>query len=143
MAELITFSTAAKLLTALVLGAMVFFAAVVAPTVFRALPEDMAGRFLRALFPLYYRVLALTVGTAAFATAIAGPGWTAIALFIVAALFILGLFVLTPRINAARDAWIAGDRTARKRFGQLHTLSVMINLFQLVAVLIVFLALTS
>ena len=36
------------------LGAMVFFAVGIAPTVFQALPADEAGRFLRRLFPRYY-----------------------------------------------------------------------------------------
>ena len=35
-------------------GSMVFFALVVAPKVFQALPADQAGVFLRAFFPNYY-----------------------------------------------------------------------------------------
>ena len=35
-------------------GSMLFFAFVVAPTVFRALPGEHAGPLLRALFPRYY-----------------------------------------------------------------------------------------
>ncbi len=41
------------LLGALV-GSMLFFAVTVAPTVFKSLPEEQAGKFLRAFFPQYY-----------------------------------------------------------------------------------------
>jgi hypothetical protein len=41
-------------LVAALCGSMLFFAAVVAPTSFRALPAAMSGQFLRRLFPLYY-----------------------------------------------------------------------------------------
>ena len=49
-------------IVAATLGAMLFFAAGVAPTVFQALPAEHAGGFLRKLFPRYY--LALIVGWA-------------------------------------------------------------------------------
>ena len=51
------------------LGAMLFFSAAVAPTVFKVLPEDHAGAFLRAVFPRYFLIngLAATVaGLVAF-----------------------------------------------------------------------------
>ncbi len=35
-------------------GSMLFFAVTVAPTVFRVLPADQGGAFLRRFFPLYY-----------------------------------------------------------------------------------------
>jgi hypothetical protein len=38
---------------ALLLGGMVFFAALIAPLVFRVLPADQGGRFIRTLFPRY------------------------------------------------------------------------------------------
>jgi hypothetical protein len=41
-------------LTGALAGSMLFFAVVVAPTVFRALPAEAAGSFLRGLFPLYF-----------------------------------------------------------------------------------------
>ncbi|MEE3110181.1 MAG: DUF4149 domain-containing protein, partial [Pseudomonadota bacterium] len=41
-------------LSLLTLGGLLFFPAVVAPTVFKSLPEAEAGHFLRALFPRYY-----------------------------------------------------------------------------------------
>ena len=35
-------------------GVIIFFSAVVAPTVFKSLEEREAGMFLRAFFPKYY-----------------------------------------------------------------------------------------
>ena len=39
---------------------------------------------------------------------------------------------LLPRINAARDAQLAGDAEAGRRFDRDHTLSVGINVLQIV-----------
>ena len=41
-------------LTGALAGSMLFFAIAVAPTVFRALPAEAAGGFLRRLFPVYF-----------------------------------------------------------------------------------------
>ena len=46
--------TLALYVVAATLGAMLFFAVGVAPTVFQALPIEEAGLFLRKLFPRYY-----------------------------------------------------------------------------------------
>ena len=53
--------TFALYVVAATLGAMLFFAVGVAPTVFQVLPIEEAGLFLRKLFPRYY--LALIVGS--------------------------------------------------------------------------------
>src|SRR3712207_9481047 len=47
-------SAFALLAAALLLGGMGFFAAVLAPLIFTALPADAAGRFVRRVFPAYY-----------------------------------------------------------------------------------------
>ena len=44
----------ANALVLMLLGAMLFFPAVVAPVVFTSLPEAQAGAFLRSMFPRYY-----------------------------------------------------------------------------------------
>ena len=53
--------TLALYIVAATLGAMLFFAVGIAPTVFQALPIEQAGLFLRKIFPRYY--LALIVGS--------------------------------------------------------------------------------
>jgi hypothetical protein len=114
------------------IGSMLFFAAIVAPTVFRALATDTAGVFLRRLFPLYFLwglLLSILCTAAAFYSAnlIAGSICAAVAL-----LFLYARFVLLAQINRARDLKIAGDVIGSKRFRSLHRRSVLINALQLV-----------
>lgn len=116
------------------LGGMVFFAAVVAPQVFRTLAPEDAGRFLRALFPRYYVFMIVTAGAAALA-AIPASLVVAGTLAAVAASTLLVRQLLVPRLNAWRDAELAGDAAAGRRFATGHRLSVVINLLQLVAVI--------
>jgi hypothetical protein len=116
--------------TALLVGGMAFFAAIVAPLIFRVLPAETAARFVRALFPPYY---IWVLGTAS-----AG----AVALFplskldsgllaCVAALAFWLRQVLMPRLNALRDAELAGDPAAGRAFARGHRLSVIANLLQM------------
>ena len=118
----------------MLIGSMLFFAAVVAPTVFRALPAEQAGPFLRRLFPRYY---AWGFVVAALATLLAGIAGAAPGVILTGALIALGFVVarqvLVPRINRARDAELAGDAAAGRRFARLHRVSVLLNLAQLLA----------
>jgi hypothetical protein len=126
--------------TALLLGGMVMFAAVVAPSVFRLLEPAAAGRFLRGFFPLYYVYGAALAGAAAFA--FVPLAWEASVVMAVVALgFVFARQGLMPRINAYRDLELAGDESAKKPFSRLHGLSVAMNLGQMLlvaAVLIMF-----
>lgn len=112
-----------SLVVAANIGIMVFFTIAVAPTVFKVLPQDWAGVYVRAFFPKYYAFLGLTSLAAA---ALAESVGFRVALFLCAALFFLALWLLTPRINAARDAG------QHQRFRALHGLSVTINLAQVI-----------
>ena len=131
----------AWLLGALI-GSMLFFAATVAPTVFRALPAEPAGKFLRAFFPQYYLwgiVVGLVCTLGAFATT-AGL-WPILGCGLVTILFVYARQVLMPQINRARDHEIEGDTEASRRFKRLHLLSVVINAGQLVLLLAISLSL--
>ena len=125
------------LMTGVLIGSMIFFAAVVAPTVFQVLPAEAAGKFLRALFPRYYLwgiVISILGSIAAL-----WVGWLHfILLASVMILFLYARQILMPRINASRDAELAGDTTAKSRFQRSHRLSVIINGVQIIAVMIVF-----
>lgn len=117
------------------LGMMLFFAFAAAPTVFRSLPPEQAGLYLRAIFPRYY-LWALII--AAIISALAYQANTSvfgIGLFITAA-FLFSRQLLVPAINKARDAKLAGDEAARRKFGKLHAVSVVINLAQMVLLVI-------
>ena len=113
------------------IGSMLFFAITVAPTVFRALPADNAGVFLRALFPHYYLwglVVALTTAILAFNSNAA----VSLVCFLVALLFVFSRQILMPLINRERDAELQGVPGAAKRFNLLHRWSVLINAAQIV-----------
>ena len=67
MVEYLNFHTVAAFLNALMMGAMAFFAFVLAPVVFKALEREDAPRLLTPLFPIYYRVMAPLAAGAALA----------------------------------------------------------------------------
>ncbi|MBU8537071.1 DUF4149 domain-containing protein [Falsiroseomonas tokyonensis] len=118
--------------TALLFGGMAFFAALIAPIVFRVLPGDMAGRFIRSVFPPYY----LWVLATSAAACVALFPLSKIDAGIMAAIAGLTVFLrqmLMPRINALSDRVKAGDTTAQRGFDTGHRLSVAANLLQLVA----------
>jgi len=118
----------AAMLAAAVLGAMLFFAAVVVPLVFAHFPEADAGAFIRRLFPRYYDVLAVvTAAGSLFALGSAAGGLMSA----VMVLFVFSRFWLMPRINDARDTGLEA------RFALLHRASVIINLAQMIALLTV------
>lgn len=122
--------------TALLFGGMVFFAFIVAPNVFRALGPQHAGAFLRRLFPVYYVFGAGMAGAAAIA--LVPVAWeAALVMAVVASGFVFSRQGLMPRINAYRDAELAGEASAKQPFARLHRLSVVINLAQMVLVALV------
>jgi hypothetical protein len=131
-------SALATLSLALLLGGMVFFAAVVAPLVFTRLPPDQSGRFIRQVFPVYYLWLLATAAVAALAL-IPGHPAEALAMAAVAALTLWLRQALMPRINRLSDAAQAGDAAAKPRFDRAHRLSVLLNLLQMVVAAVVLL----
>jgi len=118
--------------TACLFGGMAFFAALIAPMTFKILPPEVAGRFVRAIFPPYYVWVMATAtagGVALFPLSKLDSG----ILLAVAGLTFWLRQVLMPRINALSDAAKSGDATAGKAFDRAHQLSVAANLAQLVA----------
>lgn len=126
----------------LLLGGMLFFPIVVAPIVFKSLPEAEAGLFLRSMFPRYYLfIIALSALGFVFYQVDAGydPTLPAIVCLWVALSTLWVRQSLVPRINDARDAQLAGDDTAGARFDRGHKLSVAINMLQLVGLVAILL----
>jgi len=120
---------------ALWLGAMGFFAFVVAPAAFATLEREAAGRLVSVVFPRYYSV-GLALGLAALAGLGArwlGGGWRSWDWWPVGlVLLMLGLTlyagaVVLPAAHAAREAMRqAGiDPAAAAGFARLHRLSVI------------------
>ncbi len=124
------------------LGSMIFFAAVTAPAVFKFLPADVAGQYLRGVFPRYYLWGAVCAAVAAILSLPVSliPG----GLLLAVALAFLGVRqILVPRINEAKEGRAAGDDAATARFARLHRLSVLINLAQMIALIVVLVLLAT
>jgi hypothetical protein len=108
----------ALLIASSILGIMLFVSLVMLPITFATLTKEMAGNFVRKLFPVYHIVLFLAsqvAGLLAFT-----PHLKPIA-FLCGLIFALHFVFLTPAINKATDA------ENEKRFKTLHRLSVLIN----------------
>jgi hypothetical protein len=138
MSDLISLDLLAGIALALTFGGMTFFSAVMAPLVFTKLPFDVAGGFIREVFPWYYLTMGATSLTALLVLLPGigeGLAWPALLTGLALLGFVFARQVLMPKINRARDAEVAGDSTAGPRFKRLHGLSVMINGVQWLAVL--------
>ncbi len=125
----------ADLFLAALFGGMVFFPAVVAPTVFRVLPGDQASRFLRALFPLYYAYVAATAAGAALM--LLKRPLEVFGLGVIVVTTVLVRQTLVPKINAWRDAALAGDERAESLFNISHRFTVLLNVVQMLIALTV------
>ena len=124
----------ANALVLMLLGAMLFFPSVVAPVVFTSLPEAQAGAFLRSMFPRYYAfMIALSLIAALFFLVVSdeSASQASIVCLLVGVSTLWVRQWLLPRINTARDAQLAGDTEAGRRFDRDHKLSVGINMVQL------------
>jgi hypothetical protein len=127
---------ALALTQSLLLGSMLFFAAIVAPSIFRFVPEKEAGIFLRGLFPRYYLwglVLSLVMTGLSLLLDIR----FVLSSLTVMLLFLISRQLLMPAINQTRDQAKQGDPIASKKFARLHLASVLINLLQMLLLLAV------
>tara|TARA_B100000686_G_scaffold341166_1_gene418129 strand:+ start:873 stop:1295 length:423 start_codon:yes stop_codon:yes gene_type:complete len=132
--------TAALFLIALIIGGMAFFAAIMTPMVFAKLPPETSGPFIREVFPVYSKVMAVLT---LLATLLLWGQNEAMALAVVFVLFIWAWIWLMPKINQFRDAELGGNKQAGRTFNLLHKLSVFINIAQLSAVSMVFIRIIS
>lgn len=114
-------------------GIMLFFTIVVAPTVFKVLPVEWSSKYVRNFFPKYYACLGLITTTCIFT---APDGISKILLAICALLFAFAIFYLTEKINSAKD------NGHTRQFHWLHGTSVVINLFQLITFIYLLVKLT-
>ena len=112
-------------------GTIIFFSAVVAPTVFKSLDEKDAGVFLRAFFPKYY-IFGIVLGVISIIYLLFSPVHSHLLYSIIAmtVLTILGRMSI-PIINKARDT---NNEQAFKRY---HLISVMMNMLTLVIGIII------
>jgi len=112
-------------------GSIIFFSAIIAPTVFKALNEKNAGIFLRAFFPKYY-VFGIILGIIALILGIKAMSLILVSMIVAMILLSIISRLMIPVINAARDMGVEGE----SRFKKLHTLSVFLNILTLIIGLI-------
>ena len=118
-------------LTAVILGAMIFFSFVVAPTTFKLLDEENSRKFIRGIFPFYY-LLNLTLSFVASILFFLNQNLSIDFLLMasVSVLFAISNFILMPMINKFRD------NDEDKKFKISHFISVIINFIQLIFLVI-------
>ena len=121
-------------LTAVILGAMIFFSFVVAPTTFKLLDEENSRKFIRGIFPFYY-LLNLTLSFVASILFFLNQNLSIDFLLMVnvSILFAISNFILMPMINKFRD------NNEDKKFKISHFISVTINFIQLIFLVIILL----
>jgi len=114
-------------MVSLVLGIMLFFSFILAPMIFKVLPPDNAGVFIRAIFPYYYLVNLLILGLVSGFYIFYQTFTLDFYLVLTSALlFFFNLVYLMPKINKLKD-----ERN-EKAFKISHFISVVINFAQLV-----------
>ena len=108
-------------------GVIIFFSAVVAPTVFKSLEEKEAGVFLRAFFPKYYN-FGILLGIAGLIYIFFMGDMDSLLLGLITFMTILTFSgkLMIPVINNARD-------TANEKFFKTyHLISVLMNVVTLI-----------
>ena len=122
------------ILVSILVGVIIFFSSVIAPTVFSSVDEKNAGLFLRAFFPKYYIFGIVIILLALLSAILLEPALNLLELSMISA--ILAMFVISrlmiPSINKARDM----GESAKKKFDRLHMFSVILNFLALIVGLI-------
>ena len=121
-----------SILISIWVGSIIFFSAIVAPTVFKSLDEKNAGVFLRAFFPKYYN-FGILLGVASLALMYLSGIIPVLnySLFVINVLMLVFTIIgkmMIPLINNARDLGASGE----KKFKILHLISVILNVITLI-----------
>ena len=127
-------------LLAVLTGSMIFFMAVVSPSVFTTLSTNASSKFLRTIFPRMFLFGFIIAILSLILSYISGNILNSILLVIVAVSFIINRNYLTPKINNFRDKELEGDQKASSNFKYMHLLSVLLfilNFIILVSIVII------
>ena len=118
-------------LHSLVVGFMIFFMAVVSPTIFKVLDVTNSGTFLRQLFPrmFLYGLIAMLLAFLTTLNSQLNIYWIISAISSI--LFAINLYIITPKINYHRDEAKLGNSLSEKKFKQFHLCSVAFFILQL------------
>ena len=127
-------------LLSILIGAMIFFMAVVSPSVFATLSTNASSKFLRTIFPRMFLFGFIIAVLSLILSYISGDILYSILLIVVAISFIINRNYLTPKINNFRDKELEGDKKASSSFKYMHFLSVLLfilNFIFLVSIVII------
>ena len=113
-------------LLAVLIGSMIFFMAVVSPSVFATLSANASSKLLRTIFPRMFLFGFIIAILSLVLCYISGNILNSILLIIVAMSFIINRNYLTPKINDFRDKELEGDKKASSSFKYMHLLSVLL-----------------
>jgi|TARA_B110000027_G_scaffold117313_1_gene128568 hypothetical protein len=117
-------------LIAISLGAMLFFSFVIAPVIFKVLDANNASKFVRKIFPHYYLInLVILSVVVLLLLYISSVNLDFYITLIITILFAFSLFVLMPSINKFKD------NEEERKFKYSHTLSVILNLIQILGLI--------
>ena len=113
-------------LLAVLIGSMIFFMAVVSPSVFATLSTNASSKLLRTIFPRMFLFGFIIAILSLVLCYISSNILNSILLIIVAMSFIINRNYLTPKINDFRDKELEGDKKATSSFKYMHLLSVLL-----------------
>ena len=119
-----------KFLVATLFGSLVFFSAVIAPTIFTILNQENSRNLVRAIFPKLY-LWGIIISTLFLIQQINNFNLSFFLSLTILLGFIFSRQFLMPKINEI------SDKKDKVRFKKLHTLSVTIFLSQLIIMLII------
>ena len=115
-------------ISGIAVGVILLQTIIFAPTIFTTIDAEPAGKLLRALFPKFFKFLALlgtlTILTCIFSSQSGAGQWTIGIITVVVPIVCL---LMVPATNRATDEGQKG------RFKLLHTLSVLFTLSVLIA----------
>ena len=119
-------------LTSILLGIMLFFSFVVAPSTFRFLNEKYARKFIRGIFPIYYLLnLGISLIVVILIAYLNDFSLKFYLMLSICILFFISNFFLMPLINKYRD------EGKEKNFKVSHFVSVVINFVQMIFIIII------
>ena len=125
------------LITGMILGFMIFFPIVVAPSVFKNFNEKQSSIFLRSFFPKYYLFGIITTSIGIFISALEKDFIIIFSLSIIFLGFVFSRQYLTPLINKAKDEIVKSNNLSKVKFERLHRFSVIINILQIFICIII------
>ena len=119
-------------LISLLIGSMIFFTAVISPSVFATLSSNASSKFLRLVFPRMFLFGIIITSLCFLLSILNNNNLVSILLIIIALSFFVNRNYLTPKINRYRDEELEGNQQAATIFKRMHLLSVILFIINFV-----------